>query len=134
MITVASLRPKTVFIFMNSKTRRLFHLVALLRVLFENDQSINDEHKRVLSANAPYIPSPPKGPDSSLEPNKKRSIPGNDLCPKVWDKSLMAVTCLFKKLIWYGKTFPYVQMRELRQNRRNERLQKIRIPKLEDSG
>lgn len=80
----------------------------------------------------PMLPlSPQKGPDQSLEPNKKRSMQGNDLCPQVWDKPLMAVTCLFKKFIWYGKTFPYVQMRELRQNRRNERLQKILIPRRE---
>lgn len=42
------------------------------------------------------------GPDSSLEisPNKKRSIPGNDLCPQVWDEPLMAVTGQGKKSIW----------------------------------
>ena len=51
----------------------------------------------------PMLPlSPQKGPDSSLEisPNKKRSIPGNDLCPQVWDEPLMAVTSQRKKLIW----------------------------------
>ena len=51
----------------------------------------------------PMLPlSPQKGPDSSLEisPNKKISIPGNDLCPQVWDEPLMAVTSQRKKLIW----------------------------------
>lgn len=67
MITVASLRPKTLFL--NSKTRRLFHLVALLGVPFENDQSINDEHTRVLSPNAPSIA--PKRPGLEFRAEQK---------------------------------------------------------------
>ena len=74
------------------------NMIVFEEYLFDSDdQSINDEHTRVLSANAPS-----DGPDSSLEisPNKKRSIPGNDLCPKVWDEPLMAVTSQGKKSIW----------------------------------
>lgn len=79
--------------FLNSKTATVFE-----EYLFDSDdQNINDEHTRVLSANAPS-----DGPDSSLEisPSKKRSIPGKNLCPEVWDEPLMAVTSQGKKSIW----------------------------------
>ena len=75
---------------------------SLRSTFFSNDQSINDEHT-IQESYQPMLPlSPQKGPDSSLEisPNKKRSIPGNDLCPQVWDEPLMAVTSQGKKSIW----------------------------------